>query len=100
MHYWPTRKRQACYSPRYRRDGRAGATIIYYLRIYCGTNSLPVTRTTGRMEQRTPPPIPPGLQYLPRDCGPDGFADGWTKQECTVACGRHDHTTYRERADA
>jgi hypothetical protein len=36
--------------------------------------------TTGRPEQRTPPPTPPRpqylLQYLLRDYGPDGAADG------------------------
>jgi hypothetical protein len=48
MHYGPTRIHQAGYSPRHRRDGIAGTTIIYHLRIYRWTLSLSVM-TTGRL---------------------------------------------------
>ena len=49
-------------------------------------------------EQRTPPSTPPGPQYHSRDYGP-----GWIRRtampEYTAASGRHDHATFRERAD-
>jgi hypothetical protein len=49
-------------------------------------------------EQRTPPSIPPGPQYLPRNYGP-GRIRRMAMLECTTASGRHDHATFRERAN-
>ncbi len=133
--YGPTRIHQACYSPRHRRDGRADTTILYHLRIYLRTQPQPVSttglehgqrrrsrrgrrtvhRTTGRPEQRTPLPNPPGPQDCPGTTGwleqqtllqlpHEGLrarrSSGWTKPEYTTARGRHDYATFRELANA
>ncbi len=100
-HYGPTRRHQAGYSQRHRRDGRADTTILYHPRIHRWTQALlnddygpaggcwnmgnaaapagAVGLFTGLRagrEQRTPTLTPPRPQYLPRDYGPDGDADG------------------------
>ena len=49
-------------------------------------------------EQRTPPSIPPGPQYLPRNYGP-GRIRRMAMPECTAASGRYGHAAFRERAD-
>ena len=48
-HYWQTWIHQACYSPRHRRDCRAGTTILYHLHKHRQTHSLSVM-TTGLTE--------------------------------------------------
>jgi hypothetical protein len=53
-HYGPTRRHQAGYSPRHRRDCIAGTTILYHLRIYRWVQSLSVMTTCqqGLLEYR------------------------------------------------
>ena len=53
-HYGPTRIHQADYSPRHRRDGRAGTTILL-----------------------SSPHLPPGRAASRSDYGPDGAAGVW-----------------------
>ncbi len=99
-HYGPTLIHQADYSPHHQRDSRAGTTILCHLRIYRQTHSLPVM-TTGRTEL---------LEH--GHCrrilwGSRTFQGVWaewssgrTELDYTAACGRHDHATFRERAEA
>ena len=122
-HYGPTRIHQADYSPRHRRDGRAGTTILYHLRICHRAEPLQgaTTGRTGLREYGATPSNPPGPQDLSGttgragaadaaadaaeaavpfgDYGPDGAADGLSRSTPRQA----DDTTTRpsgERADA
>ncbi len=94
-HYGQTRIHQACYSPRHRRDGRAGTTIPLSF-----PHILPDPATTsddygpdGAAGAWALPPHPPKPQDLP---GP-GLRAGWSSGP-TAARGRHYHTTFRKRA--
>ena len=49
-------------------------------------------------EQRTPPSIPPGPQYPPKNYWP-GRIRRTAMQEYTAASGQHNHATFWERAD-
>ncbi len=145
-HYGLTRIHQAEFSLCYRRDGRAGTTILQLVSAsYNRTKALPsdygpaglleqgqrrsirrssrtvlldygleeaassrrrAVGTTGPFqgpradpEQRTPPSIPPGLQYLSRNNG-QGRISLTAMPEYTAASGRHDLATFRELADA
>ncbi len=93
-----TRMHRVDYSPRHRRDGRAGTTILYQARIYRRTHSLSVMTTGGqllghghrrryRLGRRT------------RDL-PGTRSSRRTEPEYTAARGRHDHATFQERTDA
>jgi hypothetical protein len=116
-HYGPTRIHQADYSPRHRRDGRAGTTILYHLRICRRAEPLQgaTTGRTGLREYGATPSYPPGQQDLSGttgragaadaaadaagaavpygDYGPDGAADGLS-QEYPATSGRHYHATF------
>jgi hypothetical protein len=67
------------------------------LRRAVGTTG-PFQGPRANREQRTPPSTPQGPQYLPRDYGP-GSIRRTAMKEYTTASGRHDHATFRERAD-
>ena len=101
MHHGPTRIHMADYSLRHRRDGNAGTTILYQLRIYLRPQSSSVT-TAGRRElledghrrrfrrgRRT--------VTLPRDYGPDGAAGGLSRS--TPLRADDTATRLRERTD-
>ncbi len=77
-HYGPTRIHPADYSPRHRRDGRAGTTMLYRHRIYRRAQPLQVVTTglTGLLEYGQRRRIRRGRRTF-KDCGPGraGAAD-------------------------
>ena len=79
-------------SLRHRRDGNAGTTILYHLR-----NRRRPHSSSGMTAGRrgcwgwAPPPLPLGLQDLPRDYRPDGAAGGLSRSTPR----RADHATTR-----
>jgi hypothetical protein len=100
-YYWQTRRHQVCYSPRHRRDSRAGTMILIISASTAGPiHSLPAM-TTGRTEL-----LEHGhrrrIQWGRRTFqGPRaGWSSGRTTPEYTAARRRHDHATFLERADA
>ena len=81
------------YRLRHRRDGIAGTTILYHLRIYRRPHS-PSGTTAGRRELL-------GMGTAAASAGAAGPSEGlragrssgWTKPEYTAPSGRHDHAT-------
>ena len=78
-------------SPRHRRNGNAGTTMLYHLR-NCRRPHSSSRMTAGRRGcwGWAEPPLPPGPQDLPRDYGLDGAAGG-LKPEYTAASGIRDY---------
>jgi hypothetical protein len=83
MHYGPTRINQTGFSPRLRRDGRVGTTILQPTSAFYEPKHYSVT--TGRQGL-----LEHGQATQPR----------MAMQEYTKASGRINHATFRERADA
>jgi hypothetical protein len=76
-HYGPTRRHLAGYSPRHRRDGRAGTLISAF---YAGGGQTQALFSDdygpdGAAGAWATPPHPPGPQDHLWDYGPDGAAD-------------------------
>jgi hypothetical protein len=117
-HYGPTRIHQADYSPRHRRDGRAGTTILL------SSPHLPPGRAASRSDYGPDGAVgvwgnavvSAGAAGPFRDYGPgrsrrrrrrrrrgrstfQGLRAGWsggrTKPEYPATSGRHDHATFR-----
>ena len=94
-HHGPTQIHLADYSLRHRREGSAGTTILYHLRIYRRPHSSSVM-TAGRRELLS-------MGTAAASAGAAGPSEGQragrssgrtSKPEYTAASGRRDHATF------